>query len=273
LAPLLIGFLLSTVLYGVFLLQTFTYCLTFKTDSKLNRCMVIYLVVMETLTAGTTFVSVYEPLIMNYGQANAMSKAPTSLAIDAILTALIATVVQFFFAWRIKVITKSNLFAGIIAFFALGSLAAGITVGVSMAMIGYFHKFKVFGGAVIAWLGTAAVTDLLTSLGIIRFLRAQKSGFQYSDSVVNRIMMLSVQTGALITLVAIIDTIMFIIVPPEAPTLMFIWNFSISKLYGNFVLSTLNSRTGMNEIIDSKQRNAHISFVDMENLKSATERK
>ncbi|KAJ6563536.1 hypothetical protein B0H10DRAFT_1107053 [Mycena sp. CBHHK59/15] len=71
--------------------------------------------------------------------------------------------------------------------------------------------------------------------------RARKSGFKHTDVLVDRIIRLTVHTGLLTSVCAMLDLI-FYLADPSGLHLMF--NFPLCKLYTNSLISSLNCRSG-----------------------------
>ncbi|KAL0954237.1 hypothetical protein HGRIS_005365 [Hohenbuehelia grisea] len=70
--------------------------------------------------------------------------------------------------------------------------------------------------------------------------RKQKTGFTQTDHVIDRIIRFTVQTGVLQAICAILNLVLFVGIPNDGTH--FIFNFILSKLFTNSLLSSLNSR-------------------------------
>ncbi|KAJ6535158.1 hypothetical protein B0H19DRAFT_1241327 [Mycena capillaripes] len=116
-----------------------------------------------------------------------------------------------------------------------------------MGTVGYVKSGAVFQRKVIeAWLMIAAVCDVLitTTLIIIFFqYRLQMpSEERRADTFMVKLMLNTVETGAVTSVAALISLVLFLLYPgynlAEAPT------FILGKLYANVLLFTLNARAG-----------------------------
>ncbi|KAJ7084725.1 hypothetical protein C8R44DRAFT_753128 [Mycena epipterygia] len=98
-------------------------------------------------------------------------------------------------------------------------------------------------------------------LSQVKFQRQKKTGFKATDTVVDKIIRtheqaVTVQTGMLTALFSILDVICFLVLsfkhvddlPIQGATVNFIWNISLSKLYSNCLMSTLNARNSLREV-------------------------
>ncbi|KAL0576524.1 hypothetical protein V5O48_005444 [Marasmius crinis-equi] len=201
---------------------------------------VLYLLLAETVGTGLFFAMMYDPLVLNSGRPEIQIRSPFLLRTDGPITALIATPVQIFMAWRIKVISGSKLLTFLISVLSLASLAGGIWTGVGVAQNPDFKDFVHFQGAPGLWLVSAAVSDVLIATSLVVFLVKRKSSFISTNDQIDRIVRLTVQTGTITAVAALADAIVFLAAPHT--TVFFIWDLSLSKLYSNSVLSSLNAR-------------------------------
>jgi len=244
--PMLIGVFLNTILYGVLVVQTFIYYQTYRQDKPWIRYFVLYLFLTETANTGFNIGMMYEPLVVRYGTPRAVTRVPLMLSLDPIVTVLIA--------WRILIISRSKLVTAVIVFFALCAFVGGVATTVSVSIIWEYKRLQQFDGAVITWLASSAAADVMITTSLVWSLYNRKTGIKATEEVINRIIRLTVQTGMITAVSAAADVIIFLVVPKT--TLNFIWDFALSKLYTNSLLSTLNARAGWSNLTgDTNQPN------------------
>jgi len=104
-----------------------------------------------------------------------------------------------------------------------------------------FAKFPEFLPEVITWLASSALCDVIITICLVYSLYRRKAGSAAEDHI-NRIIRLTMQTGTLTTVFALTDV--FISVFVMSGSLNFIWDFPLSKLYTNSLISSLNARAG-----------------------------
>jgi len=255
--PLLVGVFLNCILFGVMVMQVFIYYQTYKKDSTRLRLFVGYLALAETVNTACDMYLIYQPLVQEFGQAAATQFFPTFLASSGIITVCISTPVQIFMGWRIKVITESNKIFALIIFFSTVSFAVCIW---DMTQVITFKLFTrkddfIFILPGIIWFVASAVSDVLITASLIWSLRRRRkvTGNSTPHSLtINRIIRLTIQTGLVTMVFALLDLLLFTLSPNTAVS--FVWDFALSKLYTNSLLSTLNARAGwdkLNEIEDT----------------------
>lgn len=120
--PMLIGTFVNMILYGILIMQTFHYYLTYKNDPRWIKALVYYLFIVESLNTACDMQMMYQPLIQHFGEEEATRYFPMMFAAEPIVIVAVSTPIQFFFAWRVRLLTKSNWLAGLICFFSVVSL-------------------------------------------------------------------------------------------------------------------------------------------------------
>ncbi|THU91086.1 hypothetical protein K435DRAFT_801523 [Dendrothele bispora CBS 962.96] len=220
--------------------------------------MVIILLVLEALNTGIDFAMVYQGLFKIFGQ---MSFDIPLLAANPVLISSISTLVQLNYASRIRILTKSNVLAGFIFILALISFASSICGTVFTTLHsnwadGFDNSIFI---SLVAWLTTSATTQ-------------KKDSMPVTKSVVNKIIILTIQTGVLTSVAAVADILTFTLV--KGATFQFIWDFSISKLYTNSLLSTLNAREEWSKTLSARndfESISRLSFACRDGLANSEE--
>lgn len=245
--PLLLGVMFNCILLGMLVMQCFFYFQSnvYRNDPKWLRRLIIYLFVVEVANTAFNMAMIYQSLILEFGSPDALIYFPKLLPSAPIMTGLVSTPVQIFMAWRIKVITGSKKIPILIFSFAIASFTGTIWSTITVATFKLFAcKTELFFNVPgIMWFLSSAIADLLITVCLVYTLHVRRSGVnQQKNDTVNRIIKFTVQTGLVTTIFAICDLLLFTL--SRRTTLSFIWDFSISKLYSNALLSILNSRIG-----------------------------
>ncbi|KAI0357470.1 hypothetical protein OH77DRAFT_1519383 [Trametes cingulata] len=239
--PIFIGVVFNILLYGIMITQTYMYFQAFKRDRTWMRLFVFFLFICDTVNCAFDIAFLYIPLVNNFGNVEALNVATWVFATDPAMTAIIAILVQMFFAWRVKVLTSNWFAVCLIAFSSFAQFCGGLGTAIAVGMIPEFVQFQRFQVIVIIWLAFSAVSDTLITASLVWHLRTHKTGMPATDDIINRIIRLTVQTGLITALCAIIDLVLFLVTPTG---LHLIFNLPLSKLYTNSLMSSLNSRQG-----------------------------
>ncbi|THH18235.1 hypothetical protein EW146_g2704 [Bondarzewia mesenterica] len=239
--PTLVGIYFNILLYGITILQSYLYYANFTRDKRWIKVFIVVLVLADTVNTAFDMAFIYDALIDHWANSEYIQTASWIFRTDPAMTAVIAMMVQLFFAWRVKVLT-SNWYATIaIAAFSFVQFAGGLSTSILIGKFPKFLDFQNFKPAVIIWLAGSAVCDCLITFILVLYLRRYKTGFNSTDDIVDRIIRLTVQTGLITSVVAVIDLCLYLTNPTG---LHLAFNMPLSKLYTNSLLSSLNARNG-----------------------------
>ncbi|KDQ26082.1 hypothetical protein PLEOSDRAFT_1085356 [Pleurotus ostreatus PC15] len=104
--------------------------------------------------------------------------------------------------------------------------AGTITATICTASIREFARLQELKGAIMTWLFSLAIADIIITTSLLVHLYRKKTGVKATDNMINKIMWFTLQTGLLTSIFASLDVILFIAIP----------------LYTNSLLSSLNTR-------------------------------
>ncbi|KAJ7478394.1 hypothetical protein FB451DRAFT_1241919 [Mycena latifolia] len=238
--PMLIGAFLNTLLYGVMIVQASTYQQRYKHDRPWFRYLVLYLFIAETVNWVCDVGLIYEPLIFRFGTLEALRVSPLLLRADAALTGMISTPIQFFIAWRVRVVTHSAILPAIICILSVISLGGAVATSTAVSLHPAFADFPTSEPMIIVWLIATTACDVFLTCSLVYSLWVRKTNVISTDSYINKIIRLTVQTGVLTAGAALLDMILFLTLPGTAMNFMI--DFPLSKLYTISLISTLNAR-------------------------------
>ncbi|KAL1708843.1 hypothetical protein EV121DRAFT_287095 [Schizophyllum commune] len=239
--PMLIGLVFNVLLYGIMITQLYLYVTTYKRDPLWIKIYVAVLFVADTFNTVCLMVYMYDALIIHFGDTPFLDTANWVFATDPVMTAFIGSMVQSFFAWRIRVLNMSWMFWVPAAVCAFIGAAGGLSTSIAIHFVSHFSEFQKFEIAVIFWLVAAAVGDVFITVALTKYLREHYTGYRATDDRIDGIIRLTVQTGMITAVWAIIDLGVYL-GDPTGTHLIF--NLPLSKLYSNTLLSSLNARGG-----------------------------
>ncbi|KAG7096183.1 hypothetical protein E1B28_003633 [Marasmius oreades] len=240
--PMLIGVFFNVMLWGIMAVQTMAYFQRYKMDALILRFFVSYLIIAETVNSILGMAMVYNLLVTEWGSKNATIYFPELLLADPLLTVLISTPIQIFVAYRIQIISQVIWIPIIVVLLALVSMGGGLWTSVMVRMVKLFARKPELHTPALTWLLASAIADVAITISLCWSLAQRKTGFKRTDDMINRVLRLTVQTGLITAVFALLDVICFLALPRS--TINFIWDFALSKLYTNALLSTLNARAG-----------------------------
>ncbi|KAH7335651.1 hypothetical protein B0J17DRAFT_667228 [Rhizoctonia solani] len=185
-----VGVILTSFVYGIATLQTYTYWFERRRDGIPQRCL-------DTVKLICICHMEYYYGIRNHGNPSALAKSTCYFAKRAwyLRSNLISP----------KVTQIIGLFIGTLS---MAQLAFGMAYFSSTWKFRNFVDSKDFRWMAIAWLGSAAFCDTLIVYMLSRALVAQRTGFERTDAIINKILLYTVNTGSFTGVMAVIALIL-----------------------------------------------------------------
>jgi len=155
--------------------------------------------------------------------------------------AIVSAPIQLFAAWRIKaVITESYILPAFVSLLSITSGSGGMIMFVMVLKTPQFRDFGKFTTVATLWLASSAACDILIAGGLSYALLTRKTGVSVVDGHINRIVRMTIETGSLTAMFALVNVMLFLLFP--FTLLNFIVAFPLSNLYICSVLAMFNSR-------------------------------
>ncbi|KAH7884258.1 hypothetical protein F5I97DRAFT_1432112 [Phlebopus sp. FC_14] len=235
LGPMLVGFALNTILYGVVVTQTLVYFSSYKSDGCWIKLFVAMLFALDTANVVFEFIYLYSTLIIHFGDQSAVLFANWIFSTVPGTTGITSALVQLFFAWRVNILHANKLIVWNIGVLAVIGMLSGIGTSVAVNVVPTFTEFHKFESVVILWLAASAADNLLITTVLVRSL------------VRYIIIRVTLHTGLLTTIWTIVNLAVYLALT-NGTHLIFV--LSLAKFYTNSLLSTLISRARDSEYSD-----------------------
>ncbi|KAA1474698.1 hypothetical protein DENSPDRAFT_343194 [Dentipellis sp. KUC8613] len=236
-----IGWGISGLVFGILSIQCYTYFQRYPNDSIAYKTLVGSLWALEALHQGLVGHCVYFYDVRNYGNLLVFLETPVwSLSIQVALGAFVGAIVKGCFGLRVWKFSKHNIWVtAVIMLMTLAQLgfACAYTVRAFHVRLIEASQLKVIGTTSLA---LGAATDIFTAASLSFFLHQMRTGYAKSDSLINRLILYSVNTGFLTSAVSIAVLALYNTMPQNFIFMSFY--FVLSKLYANSCLATLNTR-------------------------------
>jgi len=239
---LLLGGLVAAGLSGIVTIQAFVYIKLYPSDIIQTKAIVALVCVLDSCHTGFVCSSLWDYLIMYFGDSSRIDVIPWSLALTVAFTAILTSVVHCFFAHRIYKLSKHNLWITFpIVILAFLRLCAACVTTAEMIRLGTFSAFvQQFRWVFTLGLGLSSTVDIVISVFLCYSLQTSRSASSSMDHVINLIILYTVENGALTCAATIISMICWLIMPSNRVFLGI--HFFICKVYANSLLATLNTR-------------------------------
>ncbi|KAJ3813161.1 hypothetical protein EV368DRAFT_83742 [Lentinula lateritia] len=251
--PLIIAYILHWGLFGTLSIQIYLYYLAFPLDRTIIKSVVYGIFLIEIIQTILVTHDAFAIFGYGFGSFESLTKMYFDWFTVPVMSGIVALIGQTFYAYRIRVVSKSNLVPAFIITVSLTSTIAAFMTGAYSYQAGNVLTLRqsIKTSTVVGiWCAGAALGDIVIALS------QRDSGFAGTHAIVTKFIRLSIETGSVTAIVALLNFIFFFVFPDTGyygvPALI------MPKLYANSVLMVLNARI---KIIGG--RAAYISTFDV----------
>ncbi|SJL10281.1 uncharacterized protein ARMOST_13665 [Armillaria ostoyae] len=236
--PYIVGCLLNWGLFGTLSVQLYLYYLAFPNDRRFTKYLVYGIYVIEFAQTMLVAHDAFAMYGYGFGDMDALTRINFYWLAGPIMSAVASCVGQVFYAYRIFIVSKSRIIPIFIICVSLTSSVVAMIIG-----IGYFKVGD-----------TTKLNNRKTCIAV--GLMRSTTDFRRTRMLVTKIIRLTIETGSVTAVVALLSFVLFIAFPHH---IFFITpGLLVPKLYANCVYMVLNSRF---QIIGG--RDTHMSPTDM----------
>ncbi|KAJ7183665.1 hypothetical protein C8R46DRAFT_1209818 [Mycena filopes] len=209
-----IGSTISSILYGITVIQTFMYYRTWGNDARGTKLVVFVLLVLDTLHQVTTTWVTYQYVISTFGDPAALNINHWTLGLGIFCTALVAFIVESFLIYRVWHLSGQN------------KMLTVIGVPFALAHLGECESQPYQATQDYERTGTNLASPILGT-----------------DDMVGRIIAMTIATGMLTSLVGLANILSLVIAPKTLRHSIF-----SSRVYVNSMLASLNARNAIRTV-------------------------
>ncbi|KAK0472971.1 hypothetical protein IW261DRAFT_1505981, partial [Armillaria novae-zelandiae] len=238
----IVGCLLNFGLFGTLSVQIYLYYLAFPNDRRFIKYLVYGIYVIEFAQTMLVTYDVFVIYGCGFGDMDLLTRIDLFGLSVPIMGVVSACIGQFFYAYRIFLLSKSRIVPIFIICVSLTSFGASMFAGIYGFQEGITAELNTWKMhiAVGIWCGATALCDILVAICMTYYLMRSTTNFRRTRMLVSKIIRLTIETGSMTAVVALLNVVLFIVLPHQnsymAPGLV------LPKLYANSVYMVLNSR-------------------------------
>ncbi|KAF7377596.1 hypothetical protein MSAN_00182400 [Mycena sanguinolenta] len=239
--PRLIGLIFNWGLLGVLTTQVYIYYVNFPKDRRFLKILVYVVYVLDWVQTCSATYDAFQWFVYGWGSTPALYGLYTAYLNIPILSSTIGAIVQIFFGWRIWTISDSRVVFAFVVLLALLQLGGG-------GAVAYFlyndasevaRSVGLVRAVGIRLAGSAAV-DTVIAVSMTYFLiRSRTQALNHINTVLTRLIRLTIETGTLTAIAAIVDLVFFL---RAHNGLHQVSGVILCKLYSNTLLVLFNNR-------------------------------
>ncbi|KAI0794953.1 hypothetical protein C8Q75DRAFT_803792 [Abortiporus biennis] len=238
--PFLVGQFINWGLFGLLNIQVYLYYIAFPHDRLVPKTIVATSYIVELVQIIMSTRDAFRIFGKGWGVQEELDKVGWQWFSVVILGAIIASIGQMFYAWRIWVLSTKLWMPLIVVVLSLTQLVAGFVGGAiakergdSLMQVTAFVPISI-------WLVGTSVCDICIAASMLWHLRRPNSRFRSTNTLLTKIITVTIETGLICAASALIDLALFIAFRHTNYHIPFC--ASLSKLYSNSLLAVLNAR-------------------------------
>ncbi|KAJ4483727.1 hypothetical protein J3R30DRAFT_3285255, partial [Lentinula aciculospora] len=237
----IIAYILHWGLFGTLSTRIYLYYLAFPYDKTIIKFVVhgIYLIeVVQTILVTHDAFAIFG---YGFGSFESLTEMHFDWFTVPIMSGIVAFLGQAFYAYRRRVISRSNFVPGFIMLVSLTSSVAAFMTGAYSYQAGNVLILnQSTRTSTVIWCAGAALGDIVIAVCMTYYLCQKDSGLAGSHAIVTKFIRLTIETGSVTAIVALLNPIFFFAFTNTGyygvPALI------MPKLYANSVLMVLNAR-------------------------------
>lgn len=264
---LLVGVLIGAIFFGVTNLQVYIYFQTYVQDRIWTRATVCYLWVIDALCVAFSFHMMYYYLVICYFDPSGLDTIIWSFKAQAILTTVTVSSVQALYATRIWALVKSSPNQHVHIRYVLPIVVTVLVLAGSAATIvcSWELTSTASPNAVLSreWttdypLSVWTGADAVIAVSLCYLLRGMRTGHYNTETVISKLTLYAITTGASTTLFSLSA----IIVAGTSPNtfVMGVFKLLMAKLYINSFVAMLNARQTLRQEAVAANQGIEISL-------------
>ncbi|THH07520.1 hypothetical protein EW145_g3324 [Phellinidium pouzarii] len=256
---LYLGIVFAMGLWGIGTVQLFYYLVGYPDDPWRLKAHVGLVWILDTVHQGLVIHAGYTYLITQYANPAFLFVIVPTLEVMVLISALVCVLVQGFLLYRAWILSLKNVF--LVIFLLLLVIAEFVS---SVAFFWKGVKMSSFAEvSTIAWLskltnGLSAASDLVIAAVLIFLLNRSRTGVRRSETMINRLILFTINTGFLTSICALFAVIFVSLYPDEY---IYITFYIQTSVYTNSFLATLNARRGTRDGLASDSMEGGTSFA------------
>ncbi|KAI0653727.1 hypothetical protein C8Q70DRAFT_1059044 [Cubamyces menziesii] len=235
-----LGTFVGLIVYGITLHQYYRYIRSYPGDSRVLKCLVFVVVLLETWTTVLSMHTCYYYLTTNYFHPEVLENGVWSLNLLPVSSAVVMLAAQSFFARRVWILGRGfRPLVIVVSMLCVAEFAASTEAFTQYS----FAKFSHYTWLVSTGFTLAMAADWVLMFVLIYILHSNRTGFQSTDSMIDLMILYTVNTGVLTGIVDLLSVIFAFYAPRH---LIYIALGIVGKkLYATTLLAALNSRNSL----------------------------
>ncbi|KZP24967.1 hypothetical protein FIBSPDRAFT_821263 [Athelia psychrophila] len=250
----LIGVIVGAVLWGVSAVQVWCYYMNYPEDKWFYKWLVAGVFVSDTMHQILISHSIYTYLVTNLGNYVELGNLVWSIILEVLFNGITAILVQSFMISRIFKLAPRKWrwpAVSLVTVLVLANFVSNVVYYARGFHIKTYADLAILKANTAAINGLAATADILIAIIMCTVLQRSRTGFKNSDTMINSLILYTLNTGLLTSMCALAALLSLELAPSTFIYIAFFFN--VGRLYSNSLLATLNARQSIRAGLNQPQ--------------------
>ncbi|KJA24830.1 hypothetical protein HYPSUDRAFT_200106 [Hypholoma sublateritium FD-334 SS-4] len=239
---IILGGVGASILFGITTLQAYWYYHAYPSDSRLHKCAVAILWILDVLHLALVVQAVYVYTVEGFADVSRLSQVILSVKLEVTVNVIVVLMVHSLYASRVWLLGgyHHGALRYIVGFVVLAGSAAGTLLAARVYSVHTFTEFEHISWTLNVALATSTTIDFIIAIAMCYYLSKSKGSITRLNSRISTIIQFTLSSG-LVTAACSLATMFSYILLPD--TFIFLaLSFLLTQLYVGSFVSMLNSR-------------------------------
>jgi len=259
---MLIGVIVAATLWGVSCVQMWFYYNYYPKDAWYIKLLVAAVFLSDTIHQILVTHTIYTYVISNFGNVVELGNLVWSILVEVLFNGITALMVQSFMTLRVwRLSNRSYILTGVVTLLVIGEFVAVLYYCAKAFQLQTYAQLVSVKNTSMSINVLAAAGDVLIAIVLCSMLQKSRTGFKRSDTMINKLIIFTMNTGLLTSLCAVASLVSILAAPNTFIYIGFF--FCMGRLYSNTLMATLNARQSIRGAVDDTMT------VSLQKLKQA----
>ncbi|KAJ7166300.1 hypothetical protein C8R43DRAFT_985420, partial [Mycena crocata] len=242
---ILIGTWFASLLYGIAVAQAVRYFKAFPNDSLARKGLVYASLFFCLIALVGDYADVYLPTVTFWGNLEAIQTQywPSPLYVTA--NSFVGTIVNSYLIYRFYSLSKGLWMTLILGLLTLLALAGALLVAIMLTIFSHYSERSKGTTPTLIWIIASAAADVSIATALIWRLQGMKTTFKETNTLIHRIMLRSIQSGATTSVATLLIIVTYL--RKKDSNLPTLFCFQLGPLYVLTLLYNFNLRQQHND--------------------------
>ncbi|KAL1949367.1 hypothetical protein VTO73DRAFT_8248 [Trametes versicolor] len=239
----LIGLAVTASLFGVATAQAGWYYRHYPRDRRFLKMLVALVWSYDAFHLLLYTATMWNYLVMKDLNFMGLTLLPWESSAQLLCNACAIVTIQSFYSYRIWTLSQNRYLAALLVIFVCADFGLAFTLFMKSLTTKNVIDFIGLTNFDIALSSVTASTDVLLSATLVTLLALSRTGSVGANRLINKLVLYTINTGALTSFFAVVSLITVIIMPTTSVYVMFY--YIGARLYSVSLLATLNARESL----------------------------